>query len=67
MDYGMDPGDLVPGKQVARVVESRHKQFPKGKVKQSPIHLRMDFDFKKVNFPAGIWFPRLADLLCGES
>jgi len=32
MDYGMGPGDLIPGKQVARVVESRHKQFPKGKV-----------------------------------
>ena len=32
MDYGMEPGDPIPGRQVARVVESRHKMFSKGKV-----------------------------------
>ncbi|TRY61724.1 hypothetical protein TCAL_11149 [Tigriopus californicus] len=31
MAYGMRPGDLVPGRQVARIVESRNKEFPKGK------------------------------------
>ena len=32
MSYGMDKGDAVPGRQVARVQESRNKEFPKGKV-----------------------------------
>ena len=32
MDYGMDAGDTIPGRQVARIVESRHKMFTKGKV-----------------------------------
>lgn len=32
MSYGMEPGDPLPGRQVARVVESRHKGFPKGKL-----------------------------------
>ena len=32
MDYSMEEGDTIPGRQVARVVESRHKMFTKGKV-----------------------------------
>jgi NADPH-dependent curcumin reductase CurA len=32
MDYGMEAGDTIPGRQVARVVESRNKSFTKGKV-----------------------------------
>ncbi len=32
VSYGMQSGDLLPGRQVARVVESRHKAFPKGQV-----------------------------------
>ena len=32
MSYGMDPGEVVPGRQVARIVESRNKAFSKGKV-----------------------------------
>ena len=33
ISYGMTSGDPIPGRQVARVVESRHKNFPKGKVR----------------------------------
>ena len=36
MTYGMDVGDIMPGRQVARVVESRNKEFSKGKVKLIP-------------------------------
>ncbi len=32
LSYGLCEGDVVPGRQVARVVESRNKGFPKGKV-----------------------------------
>ncbi len=32
LSYGVDPGEPLPGRQVARVVESRHKGFPKGQV-----------------------------------
>nr|ACO12769.1 NADP-dependent leukotriene B4 12-hydroxydehydrogenase [Lepeophtheirus salmonis] len=32
MTYAMDPGDPFPGRQIARVVESRHKDFPRGKL-----------------------------------
>ena len=31
MNYAMEKGDIIPGRQVARVVESRHKDYPKGK------------------------------------
>ena len=33
MKYGMSIGQTFPGRQVARIVESRHKEFLKGKVK----------------------------------
>ena len=33
MSYSMEPGDIFPGRQVARVVESKNKEFPKGKVR----------------------------------
>lgn len=32
MSYGMDPGDVLPGRQVARIVESRSKGITKGMV-----------------------------------
>ena len=32
MKYGMAVGETFPGRQVARVVESRHRDIPKGKV-----------------------------------
>lgn len=32
LSYGITAGETLPGRQVARVVESRHKSFPKGKV-----------------------------------
>ena len=32
MKYGMSIGQTFPGRQVARIVESRHKEFLKGKV-----------------------------------
>ena len=32
ISYGLRPGDPLPGRQVARIVDSRHKNFPKGKV-----------------------------------
>ena len=32
MDYGMNEGDIFPGAQVARVVESRNSAYSKGKV-----------------------------------
>lgn len=32
LHYGVSSGETIPGRQVARVVESRHKNFPKGKV-----------------------------------
>ena len=32
MKYGMSIGETFPGRQVARIVESRHKEFLKGKV-----------------------------------
>ena len=32
MTHSMDPGDIMPGRQVARVVESRNPEFPKGKL-----------------------------------
>ena len=40
ISYGMTSGDPVPGRQVARVVESRHKSFPKGKVTHCAHFLR---------------------------
>ena len=33
MKYGMGIGETFPGRQVARIVESRNKDFPKGKVR----------------------------------
>ena len=32
MDYAMSEGDVLPGRQVARVVESRNSDYSKGKV-----------------------------------
>ena len=32
MDYAMNDGDVLPGRQVARVVESRNSDYSKGKV-----------------------------------
>ena len=32
MSYGMREGDVFPGRQVARIVDSKHRDFPKGKV-----------------------------------
>lgn len=32
LSYGIDAGETLPGRQVARIVESRHKNFPKGKL-----------------------------------
>ena len=32
MKYGMKIGETFPGRQIARIVESRHKEFLKGKV-----------------------------------
>jgi NADPH-dependent curcumin reductase CurA len=32
LSYGIGPGETVPGRQVARVIESRNKKFPNGKV-----------------------------------
>ena len=32
MKYGMNIGETFPGRQIARIVESRHKEFLKGKV-----------------------------------
>ncbi len=53
MDYGMEPGDPIPGRQVARVVESRHKAFTKGKVcifptKHIKSELKLKFDILEV-------------------
>ena len=45
ISYGMTKGDTVPGRQVARVVESRHKSFPKGKV----------IDTRFVSIPCSEW------------
>ena len=36
MKYGMGIGQTFPGRQVARIVESRHKEFLKGKVNDYP-------------------------------
>ena len=33
MKYGMSYGETFPGRQVARIVESRNKDFSKGKVR----------------------------------
>ena len=33
MKYGMRYGETFPGRQVARIVESRNKDFSKGKVR----------------------------------
>ena len=43
LSYGIGPGETLPGRQVARVVESRNKNFPKGKV--CTYHLVKDFIF----------------------
>ena len=32
MEYAMNEGDVLPGRQVARVVESRNSDYSKGKV-----------------------------------
>ena len=32
MSYGMAPKDVIPGRQVARIIESRNRDYPKGKV-----------------------------------
>ena len=32
LSYSMTSGDLIPGRQVARIVESRHRGYPKGMV-----------------------------------
>ena len=37
MKYGMSIGQTFPGRQVARIVESRHKEFLKGKVNYNTI------------------------------
>ena len=34
MDYAMSEGEVLPGRQVARVVESRNSDYSKGKVRQ---------------------------------
>ena len=44
ISYGMTSGDPVPGRQVARVVESRHKSFPKGKVTHCAHFLRQNYE-----------------------
>ena len=43
LSYGIGPGETLPGRQVARVVESRNKNFPKGKV--CTYHLVLKFYF----------------------
>ncbi len=37
MAYAMDVGEIMPGRQVARVVESKNGEFPKGKVSRSDL------------------------------
>ena len=32
MNYGLNPGDAIPGRQVARVIESKNKDYAKGKL-----------------------------------
>ena len=38
MSYAMNVNDCIPGRQVARIAESKHKDFPKGKVLFSLYH-----------------------------
>ena len=41
MKYGMRIGETFPGRQVARIVESRNKDFSKGRVNQMKLYFLM--------------------------
>ena len=46
LSYGISPGEPIPGRQVARVVESRNKAFPKGKVRSLSNRRNQSLVFK---------------------